>query len=104
MLARVNNKLCQGNESSMFVTLFCGILNLRTGELRYSNAGHSPPLVLSPGQDPQWLDLPPGLVLGGMEDMVSGILQSVHAFASGADQSDDITLLALLYKGQTSAR
>ncbi len=155
ILARVNNELCQGNESSMFVTLFCGILNLKNGELRYSNAGHNPPLVLSPDQDPQWLELPPGLVLGGMEDMVfqtrtrmmlpgekllaytdgvteamnpaqelyseqrlvsetramaaagpedmvNGILQSVHAFAGGAAQSDDITIMALLYTGQAA--
>jgi len=30
----------------MFVTVFCGILNFRTGQLQYSNAGHEPPLVL----------------------------------------------------------
>ncbi len=56
--------LCRGNESSMFVTLFCGILNLRTGELRYSNAGHNPSLLLKPGKEPEWLPLPPGIVLG----------------------------------------
>ena len=30
----------------MFVTLFIGILNLKTGELTFSNAGHNPPVVL----------------------------------------------------------
>ncbi len=153
VLARVNNELCQGNDSSMFVTLFCGILNLRSGELHYSNAGHNPPLLLRLGQEPEWLSLPPGLVLGGMEDMVfqtrqiemqpgdrllvytdgvteamnanqelysaerlqqevkvinsedpqeliAGIQESLRVFTSGQPQSDDITIMALLYKGQ----
>ncbi|NCC24781.1 MAG: serine/threonine-protein phosphatase, partial [Deltaproteobacteria bacterium] len=152
ILARVNVELCQGNDSSMFVTLFCGILNLKTGVLRYSNAGHNPPLLLRVGQNPEWLALPPGLVLGGMEEamfqtrqiklspgdsllaftdgvteamnaaqdlysedrllrettvratagpkeLVAEILETVHGFADGTPQSDDITLLSVLYVG-----
>jgi len=30
----------------MFVTFFLGVLNLSTGELRYSNAGHNPPVII----------------------------------------------------------
>jgi sigma-B regulation protein RsbU (phosphoserine phosphatase) len=33
----------------MFVTLFCGILDLRTGEIDYSNGGHNPPFHLHGG-------------------------------------------------------
>ncbi|MGM0760977.1 MAG: PP2C family protein-serine/threonine phosphatase, partial [Thermodesulfobacteriota bacterium] len=36
------------------------------------------------------------------EETVSGVLQSVHAFAGGAAQSDDITIIALLYQGKSS--
>jgi sigma-B regulation protein RsbU (phosphoserine phosphatase) len=46
IVARVNRELCQNNASCMFVTLFFGILDPRTGELRYCNAGHNPPYVL----------------------------------------------------------
>jgi phosphoserine phosphatase RsbU/P len=70
VLSRVNTELCQGNDSSMFVTLFCAVLNLRTGKLRYSNAGHNPPVLLSLRGRAEWLSLPPGLVLGGIEGSV----------------------------------
>ncbi len=42
----INLALCPGNERSMFVTFFVGILNTRTGEVKYSNAGHNPPYVV----------------------------------------------------------
>lgn len=45
ILMKMNNELCKDNDTSMFVTFFLGILNIRTGELEYSNAGHNPPLI-----------------------------------------------------------
>jgi sigma-B regulation protein RsbU (phosphoserine phosphatase) len=45
IMTRVNNELSQNNPSCMFVTVFLAILNIETGELRYSNAGHNPPLL-----------------------------------------------------------
>ncbi len=41
-----NNLLCKDNENSMFVTVFYGILNTKTGVMTYSNAGHNPPYIL----------------------------------------------------------
>src|SRR5262245_39664120 len=46
ILARLNAETCRDNESCMFVTLFCGILNIRTGQVDYSNGGHNPPYYL----------------------------------------------------------
>ncbi len=68
ILEKVNAELSIDNDSMMFVTLFCGILNIKTGELTYSNAGHNPPVVIRRGSSPDWLSLPRGLVLGAMED------------------------------------
>ena len=45
-LMQVNNDLYQQNDSGMFVTIFYGMLNIRTGELTYSNGGHNPPYIL----------------------------------------------------------
>ncbi|HNR07709.1 MAG TPA: SpoIIE family protein phosphatase [Saprospiraceae bacterium] len=45
ILSAVNEDLQAENEKSMFVSYFLGKLNLRTGSLVYSNAGHLPPIV-----------------------------------------------------------
>jgi sigma-B regulation protein RsbU (phosphoserine phosphatase) len=153
ILSKVNRELCRENDSLMFVSVFCGILNFRTGEVRYSNAGHNPPLVLRPGRPPEWLPLPEGFFLGTMEDsvyetrqillapddmlllytdgvteamngdklfyeerrltrvtedhghespeeLVGQILRSVREFAGSEPQSDDITMLALSFRGR----
>jgi sigma-B regulation protein RsbU (phosphoserine phosphatase) len=46
ILARLNAEICRDNESCMFVTLFCAILNIRTGQVDYSNGGHNLPYYL----------------------------------------------------------
>jgi len=45
--AHMNAILAEQNESSMYVTLFYGVLNTRTGELEFGNAGHNAPYVIS---------------------------------------------------------
>ena len=46
ILARLNAEIGRDNESCMFVTFFCGILNIRTGQVHYSNGGHNLPYYL----------------------------------------------------------
>ena len=46
IIARLNTDICRDNESCMFVTFFCGILNVRTGQVDYSNGGHNLPYYL----------------------------------------------------------
>lgn len=43
---RVNNELCGGNDLNMFVTVWMGIVNLRTGDMQCLNAGHEYPAVM----------------------------------------------------------
>jgi sigma-B regulation protein RsbU (phosphoserine phosphatase) len=62
----VNNLLCSESVSSMFVTVFYGILNTTTGELDYVNAGHNPPYLLN-SSGIRTLELTKGTVLGGIE-------------------------------------
>ena len=52
ILASVNNILARDNRACMFVTIFCVVLDLATGETHLANAGHNPPL-LAPG-DSSW--------------------------------------------------
>ena len=45
IVAQMNDSLSgEGNDQSMFVTLFLGVLDLATGELKYCNAGHNAPI------------------------------------------------------------
>jgi sigma-B regulation protein RsbU (phosphoserine phosphatase) len=67
ILNRVNQELCRDNDASMFVTVFLGIVAIRTGIFTYSNAGHLPPILMRAGGEPEWLPLPKGFLLGGLE-------------------------------------
>ena len=49
VLNAANEDLCASNPEGMFATVFACVLDTATGELRYANAGHMPPLVLGPG-------------------------------------------------------
>jgi sigma-B regulation protein RsbU (phosphoserine phosphatase) len=152
VLCRVNNELARNNEASMFVTLFCGVLHLPSGNFRWANAGHNLPLLLTAGGAATFLPKTRGVVAGAMEDiqfteaemvlasgdslymytdgvneamnateqlfgndrmqdalvrfgqtgcvaMVDGISSDLTQFVDGAEQSDDITMLALRYFG-----
>lgn len=45
MMAGTNRQLCENNKKKMFVTVFFGVLDLKTGEFVYMNAGHCAPLI-----------------------------------------------------------
>ena len=66
-LYRLNNELCRGNASGVPVTLFCGVLDVRTGEMTYANAGHHQPLLCENGRVAV-LEKTVGLPLGTMEE------------------------------------
>jgi serine phosphatase RsbU (regulator of sigma subunit) len=63
-MAEVNRILINDNASSMFATCFYGILNARTGALRYSSAGHNPPYTIGSGGSITPLDARGGTPLG----------------------------------------
>ena len=49
-LTRLNELLLQNNQEELFVTVFYGIFDRRTGRLVYANGGHNPPLMLRDGR------------------------------------------------------
>ena len=49
ILTFVNHNICAHNKADMFVTLWLGVLELSTGTLIASNAGHEYPVIMQPG-------------------------------------------------------
>ena len=68
-LELVNSLLCKDNISSMFVTVFYGILNISTGEVEYVNAGHNPPYVIS-DSGIKAVEMTGGMVLGAFDEFI----------------------------------
>lgn len=150
-LAYSNNLLSKDNANSMFVTVFYGVLNLDTGQVKFANAGHNPPCLIKSNGEANYTNITQDLVIGVFEDMpysiseftmqkgdslflftdgvtealdvneelytearlkenllntqglgpkeqVDKISLSVAEFARGAEQSDDITMMSILYK------
>ena len=64
----VNQRLCENNETCMFVTVWIGILDMRTMMLQFSNAGHNYPLIKHNGEGCVMLKEVHGMCLGCMED------------------------------------
>ena len=81
VMTRANNQLCQGNEEMMFVTVFLGMLNIKTGRFIYVNGGHNPPIIYHHAERRcEYLNVKKNFVLGGMEDMhfVQQEIQLLH--------------------------
>jgi serine phosphatase RsbU (regulator of sigma subunit) len=60
ILTRASREIARDNPESFFVTAFAGILDARSGELEFCNAGHEPPWLCRAGAAPERLDHPGG--------------------------------------------
>jgi len=67
VLQSVNADLLINNEASMFVTIILGILNLKSGNLVYCNAGHNYPYIIDARGNVRQLQTINGLPLGIMD-------------------------------------
>jgi sigma-B regulation protein RsbU (phosphoserine phosphatase) len=70
VLANVNSILCPDNETCMFATVFCAVLDTKTGEVEYSNAGHNPPLLCRAGGEFEFMSPAEAPPLGVQPDAV----------------------------------
>ena len=147
----MNQMIADMNKTNMFVTLFVGVLDLPTGMLHYSNAGHDAPLLVGAGvgELPCDSNIPVGVMpdwdytlqeaqiytnttiflftdglteatsadfkLFEMErvndvavkalaqqqqepqQLISLMTEAVHQFVGDAEQSDDLTMMAIQY-------
>jgi serine phosphatase RsbU (regulator of sigma subunit) len=64
VLHYANKRILQDADYSLFVTTFYGVLDLRTGNLVYANAGHNPPWVFEKGKAEPALLSKTGMALG----------------------------------------
>jgi len=155
IMTAANAEVSRDNVEMLFVTVFAAILDLRSGELAYCNAGHENPYSLRPGSgaperiadgdgpplcamsDYEYRSagrrLVPGELLCLMTDgvteaqdpagalygharvervigelfradasareLVTALQADVHAFEDGAEANDDLTLIALRWRG-----
>ena len=65
----LNMELCEGNENSMFVTMFIGVIELETGKLDFCNCGHNAPIIGCGTSQAHFIDMHPNTPIGIMPDM-----------------------------------
>lgn len=65
-LSKTNTELCEENPAEMFVTCFCGVLDLETKLLTFANAGHEKPAICKKHEKFVFAQTKAGFVLGGM--------------------------------------
>lgn len=75
ILRQTNELLIPQNEMSQFVTLFLGILNVKTGHLVYSDGGHNHPFLRRAGAEPEMMVFEGGVALG----IISGVDYPRHS-------------------------
>ena len=97
MVTTMNESMSDMNEANMFVTFFCGVLDLKNGHLRYSNAGHNAPIVVTAEGNrelPVDANLPLG-VIPGMSfteqetDLATGT--GLFLYTDGLTEAENIT-------------
>ncbi len=69
VFSRVNELLCETNSEGLFITAFEGVLDLRSGEFTFVNAGHELPFICRKGERYAPYKIRPGFILAGMEGM-----------------------------------
>ena len=95
IVSSINDSMDEINENNMFVTFFCGVLDLRTGHMDYCNAGHNAPYILTDAI--RELAVEPNLPLGVLPG-INYVEQSVEMkyddalflFTDGLNEAENI--------------
>ncbi len=69
ILSEVNNIIAEESPSNMFVTVFYGVLDTRSGAFEYSNGGHNLPYLISTDGKVKQLENIGGLMIGAIKDV-----------------------------------
>lgn len=68
VLRKLNTLLIPESDPATFVTVFFGVLNVRTGEVQFSNGGHNPPYLVRATGEVEQLPMTDGMLLGKIPD------------------------------------
>jgi sigma-B regulation protein RsbU (phosphoserine phosphatase) len=113
IMSSLNNSLSEGNETGMFCTAILGILDLRSGQLKYCNAGHNAPILIDADGNVTPISVVPNLPLGLFEEfpyegqeMMLDKQMMLYMFTDGINEAEnkekklfgDDRLIALLKK------
>jgi sigma-B regulation protein RsbU (phosphoserine phosphatase) len=79
----LNASIAENNVSNMFITLWMGVFDLKSGLLRFCNAGHNPPILITSESKCEWLQVIPNLPAGVLKEF-SYQEQSITLPASSA--------------------
>ena len=92
----LNKAMADGNETSMFVTLFVGVIDLQTGVLHYCNAGHNSPLIIA--RNVTLLPCDANLPIGIVNDWAFTCQQielepqtTIFLYTDGLNEAEDVT-------------
>lgn len=99
-IALTNLALCNKNDASVFVTAFYGVLDVKTGELNYCNAGHNPPLIISKDGTLKEIGRQEGLPLG----ITASLEESKELYQDKKVALKDEDILFLYTDGVTEAQ
>ena len=97
----INEAICQGNKSNMFITMFIGVLDLPTGRLRYCDAGHDAPFVHQHSSSTSQfspLEVKPHLPIGVFDDTAYSVQEkliepdsTIFLYTDGLTEAKDKT-------------
>ncbi len=92
IVSRMNDMMARDNELSVFVTFFVGVLNLSTGQLNYSNAGHKAPFMPDGTTLPVHRNLAVGVMSGWQYTTQQTTLApgtTLFLYTDGLDEAED---------------
>ena len=69
VFTEVNRLLCESNKEGLFITAFECVLDLKTGDMVYVNAGHEPPFIAGRNEGYHVCSVTPQFVLAGFDEM-----------------------------------
>jgi phosphoserine phosphatase RsbU/P len=105
ILETLNDRLCIGNDANLFVTLFCGFLDVESGRFVYSNGGHCPPMVCD-RTGAFMLPLPKGALVGAASGRRYSSMERILApgetllcYTDGMTEAEDPAGVPLSEKG-----